>query len=109
MFKVEKSLNILKQNNIQKNEMKMRNFSRKSSPSLSVSRPSNPSNNSELTEAYFKDTVFGCITVFPGTHKHRRIHQIQMICFPFIPILALFIQNFVGMSNTHLNILRYLL
>ena len=77
----------------------MRNFSRKSSPSLSVSRPSNPSSNSELTEAYFKDTVFGCINVFPGTNKHRRIHQIQMICFPFIPILALFIQNFIGTSH----------
>lgn len=35
----------------------------------------------------------GCFHVEPGTKSGRRLYWIRMICFPFIPILALFIQN----------------
>lgn len=38
-------------------------------------------------------TVFGCLSVNARTNYYRRFYLFQMICFPFIPILALFVQN----------------
>lgn len=38
-------------------------------------------------------TVFGCVSVNARTIHYRRFYLFQMICLPFIPILALFIQN----------------
>lgn len=38
-------------------------------------------------------TVLGCLTVNARTIHYRRFYLFQMICLPFIPILALFVQN----------------
>lgn len=71
--------------------LKMKNFSRKSSPSISASKPSDVSSTTDNV----RTTVFGCVSVAPASSKARRLHMYQMICFPFIPILALFIQNLI--------------
>ena len=68
----------------------MKTFSMKSSPANSTSKPSNESENSgeKLTT-----TIFGCLSVNARTTRFRRFYLCQMICFPFIPIIALFAQN----------------
>lgn len=68
----------------------MKTFSIKSSPANSTSKPSNDSDHSgeKMTSK-----VFGCLSVKAGTVHYRRCYLFQMICFPFIPILALFVQN----------------
>ena len=70
-------------------EMKMKTFSMSSSPAISASKPSNESDNGEK----MMSTVFGCLSVNARTNNYRRFYLFQMICFPFIPILALFVQN----------------
>lgn len=71
-------------------KMKMKNFA-KPSPTISTSKPSNESDHESET---LQTTLFGCLTINARTALFRRIYLLQMICFPFIPILALFIQNF---------------
>jgi hypothetical protein len=68
--------------------MKMKNFSMRSSPATS-SKPSNEFDSGEKLTT----TLFGCVKVNARSARFRRIYLSQMICFPFIPILALFIQN----------------
>lgn len=69
-------------------KMKMLNFS-KQSPTTS----SKPSNESEDDFNGLSSTVFGCFRINAQTVFYRRVYLLQMICFPFIPILALFVQN----------------
>lgn len=69
---------------------KMKTFSIKSSPATSTSKPSN---ESEHSGEQMVSTVFGCLSVNARTNYYRRFYLFQMICFPFIPILALFVQN----------------
>lgn len=66
----------------------MINFA-KSSPTTS----SKPSNESEDDINKLSSTVFGCFRINAQTVFYRRVYLLQMICFPFIPILALFVQN----------------
>jgi hypothetical protein len=69
--------------------MQMKTFG-KASPTISVSKPSNESD----TEAEgVSSTLFGCFSINARTVLYRRVYLLQMICFPFIPILALFVQN----------------
>lgn len=68
----------------------MKTFSIKSSPAISTSKPSN---ESEYSGEQTVSTVFGCLSVNARTNYYRRFYLFQMICFPFIPILALFVQN----------------
>ena len=70
-------------------KMKMLNFS-KQSPTASSSKPSNESED-EING--LSSTVFGCFRINAQTVFYRRAYLLQMICFPFIPILALFVQN----------------
>ncbi len=72
-------------------EMKMVNFP-KPSPSLSTSKPSNESSDTEAEK--IPSTIFGCFSIDAKSSFFRRIYLLQMICFPFIPIFALFSQNF---------------
>lgn len=64
--------------------MKMKTFSLKSSPATSTSKPSNEA------EAAENANIFGC---YARTVNYRRFYLFQMICLPFIPIMALFFQN----------------
>lgn len=59
-----------------------------------MSKPSNTTEVSSTTDN-LKTTVFGCLSVTPATTKAKRLYMFQMICIPFIPILALFIQNLI--------------
>jgi hypothetical protein len=70
--------------------MNMKTFSNKSSPATSSSKPPN---ESEYSTEKVTSTMFGCLAVNPQTKIYRRFYLFQMICFPFIPILALFVQN----------------
>jgi hypothetical protein len=80
--------------------MKMKNFA-KPSPTISISKPSN---DSEMEHDNLSSTLFGCIVVNARTILFRRIYLLQMICFPFIPILALFIQNLsIFLQQSHAN------
>lgn len=72
-------------------KMKMINFG-KPSPTISTSKPSNESNDDEVEK--ISSTIFGCFSINARTIFYRRVYLLQMICFPFIPILALFVQNF---------------
>jgi|SRR5690349_14692403 len=67
--------------------MKMKTFSLKSSPANSTSKPSN---ESEVTVVDKDANIFGC---YARAVNYRRFYLIQMVCLPFIPILALFVQN----------------
>lgn len=69
--------------------MKMINFT-KPSPTVSSSKPSN---DSEDEVDGLTSTIFGCFKINARTIFYRRVYLLQMICFPFIPILALFVQN----------------
>lgn len=55
-----------------------------SSPTASNSKPSN-----EISST----TFFGCFSINARSDRFKRFYLCQMICFPFIPILALFVQN----------------
>ena len=55
-----------------------------SSPTASNSKPSN-----EISST----TYFGCLSINARVDRFKRFYLYQMICFPFIPILALFVQN----------------
>jgi hypothetical protein len=70
--------------------MKMINFA-KPSPTISTSKPSN---ESDPEQEKLSSTLFGCFSIDARTVFYRRVYLLQMICFPFIPILALFLQNF---------------
>lgn len=70
--------------------MKMINFA-KPSPTISTSKPSN---ESEGDVEKLTSTIFGCFSINARTIFYRRVYLLQMVCFPFIPILALFVQNF---------------
>lgn len=72
--------------------MKMTTFSVKSSPGPEASTPK-PSNESDFSGEPMHTTVFGCVSVNATTKLYRRFYLFKMICFPFIPILALFVQN----------------
>lgn len=72
--------------------MKLKTFSSKSSPAISATKPSN---ESDYSGEKLTSTIFGCLSVNARTVHYRRFYLFQMICFPFIPILALFIQNLV--------------
>jgi hypothetical protein len=72
--------------------MKMTTFSVKSSPGPGASTPK-PSNESDFSGEPMHTTVFGCVSVNATTKLYRRFYLFKMICFPFIPILALFVQN----------------
>lgn len=61
----------------------------KSSPSSA----SKPSNESDFSGERLRSTIFGCLNINARTAHYRRCYLFQMICFPFIPILALFVQN----------------
>lgn len=71
-------------------EMKLKTFSSKSSPTTSSTKPSN---ESDYSGEKLTSTIFGCLSVNARTVHYRRFYLFQMICFPFIPILALFVQN----------------
>ena len=63
-----------------------------------ISRKSSATLCSELTTGTIDNDLVinpgnGCLDVEPGTRSGRRLYWCRMICFPFIPILALFIQN----------------
>lgn len=64
----------------------MKTFSLKSSPATSASKPSNESEAGAAENA----NIFGC---YARTVNYRRFYLFQMICLPFIPIMALFFQN----------------
>lgn len=72
-------------------EMKMINFA-KPSPTISTSKPSNESSETDVDK--LTSTIFGCFSINARTIFYRRVYLLQMVCFPFIPILALFVQNF---------------
>ena len=69
--------------------MKMSTF-KKASPTISVSKPSN---ESEAETEKMTSNLFFCLSINARSVLYRRIYLLQMICFPFIPILALFVQN----------------
>lgn len=69
--------------------MKMSTFKR-ASPSISVSKPSN---ESDVETEKMTSNLFFCLSINARSILYRRMYLLQMICFPFIPILALFIQN----------------
>jgi hypothetical protein len=52
-----------------------------------------PSNESDHSSEKLTSTLFGCLSVNARTIQYRRFYLFQMILFPFLPILALFIQN----------------
>ena len=41
----------------------------------------------------------GCCGLDPTTGRGKQIHLAQMLCLPFIPIMALIIQNAANMIN----------
>ena len=41
----------------------------------------------------------GCCGLDPTTGRGKQIHLAQMLCLPFIPIMALIIQNAVNMIS----------
>lgn len=56
---------------------------------------SKPSDDSNYGTDKLTSTVFGCLSFNARTIQYRRFYLFQMICLPFIPILALFIQNLI--------------
>lgn len=70
--------------------LKMKTFSMKPSPAASTSKPTI---ETDFSGDKLTSTLFGCLSVNARTVQYRRFYLFQMICFPFIPILALFIQN----------------
>lgn len=63
---------------------------KRASPTISVSKPSN---ESDTETEKVSSNLFFCLSINARSVLYRRIYLLQMICFPFIPILALFIQN----------------
>lgn len=67
---------------------RMKNISIKSSPSLVQKTGDDHESGEKLTTKFF-----GCFEINARTARFRRYISCLMICFPFIPIFALFVQN----------------
>lgn len=59
----------------------------------SFSMKSTLSSESEQESEKLTTTLFGCFSVNARNARYRHFYLCQMICFPFIPIFALFAQN----------------